>query len=201
MNPIDIDLLPWRERRREEQRQWFFAGLVAAFVAAVVVVGAGWWWLDALLERQNSRNQFLEGAIAKIEREIAQIKALEGLVAGIVGRKEVIEQLQIRRAEPILLVDSLPRLLPEGSALTLLERRDAQVSLHGLARSNGTVSEVMREIEASPYFRNVRLIETQSAEVAGRIAVRFALVTEIDRDEIARQVTAVPAAGSTGGGR
>jgi len=201
MNPIDIDLLPWRERRREEQRRRFFAGLAAAFVAAVVVVGAGWWWLDALLERQNSRNQFLEGAIAKIDREIAEIKALEGLVAGIVGRKEVIEQLQIRRAEPILLVDSLPRLLPEGSASTLLERRDTQVTVHGLARSNGTVSEVMREIEASPYFRNVRLIETQSAEVAGRIAVRFALVTEIDRDEIARQVTAVPAAGSTGGGR
>ena len=201
MNPIDIDLLPWRERRREEQRRRFFAGLAAAFIAAVAVVGAGWWWLDALLERQNSRNQFLEGAIAKTEREIAEIKALEGLVAGIVGRKEVIEQLQIRRAEPILLVDSLPRILPGGSALTLLERRDAQVSLHGLARSNGTVSEVMREIEASPYFRNVRLIETQSAEVAGRSAVRFALVTEIDRDEIARQVTAVPAAGSTGGGR
>jgi len=201
MNPIDIDLLPWRERRREERRRRFFAGLAAAFVAAVAVVGAGWWWLDALLERQNSRNQFLEGAIANVEREIAEIKALEGLVAGIVGRKEVIEQLQIRRAEPILLVDSLPRLLPGGSALTLLERRDAQVSLHGLARSNGTVSEVMREIEASPYFRNVRLIETQSAEVAGRSAVRFALVTEIDRDEIARQVTAVPAAGSTGGGR
>ncbi len=199
MNPIDIDLLPWRETRREERRQQFFVGLAAAFVAAVAVVGAGWWWLDALLERQNSRNQFLEGAIAKIEREIAEIKSLEGLVAGIVGRKEVIEQLQIRRAEPILLVDSLPRLLPEGSALTLLERRDAQVSLHGLARSNGTVSEVMREIEASPHFRSVRLIETQSAEVAGRSAVRFALVTEIDRDEIARQVTAGPTAGGGGG--
>nr|WP_283249563.1 PilN domain-containing protein [Hydrogenophilus thiooxidans] len=95
----------------------------------------------------------------------------------------------MRRVEPIAVVDALPRLLPEGVALTQLERHDAEVTLRGLARSNGTVSELMRALESSPDFHRVRLIETQATEVDRQSGVRFALVVAIDRDAIEQRTS------------
>lgn len=189
MNSIDIDLLPWREALREQRRQRFYFGLGGVALCAALVVATGWWWLDSLLARQTARNHFLEQEIAQLDRQIAEIKSLESLIAGILARKEVIESLQLRRVEPIAVVDALPRLLPEGVALTQLERHDAEVTLRGLARSNGTVSELMRALESSPDFHRVRLIETQATEVDRQSGVQFALVVTIDRASIEQRTT------------
>jgi len=192
MNSIDIDLLPWREALRERRRQSFYAAFGGVLIAAALVAGAGWWWLDRLLERQNERNRFLEQAIAQLDRELGEIRSLESLVAGILARKEVIEALQLRRVEPIVVTDELPRLLPEGVALTALERKDGAVTLQGVARSNGIVSELMRQIDRSPYFDAVRLIETQAAQVAGQSGVKFSLAFAIERPAIEARIVAPP---------
>ncbi len=186
---IRIDLLPWRERRAAERRQAFYGALVGGVVLAMAVGMGASWWLDAVLERQQARNRFLEEEIKTLEAQIKDIQRLKELVAGIVARKNVIESLQQQRAEAVAVLDALPQVLPEGVFLESLQRKGTALTLKGVARSNGVVSETMRALEASEVFGQVRLIESQAAELSGQPVVRFALAVEIDAAAIGQRLT------------
>ncbi len=186
---IRIDLLPWRERRAAERRQAFYGALVGGVVLAMAVGMGASWWLDAVLERQQARNRFLEEEIKTLEAQIKDIQRLKELVAGIVARKNVIESLQQQRAEAVAVLDALPQVLPEGVFLESLQRKGTALTLKGVARSNGVVSETMRALEASEVCGQVRLIESQAAELAGQPVVRFALAVEIDAAAIGQRLT------------
>ncbi len=186
---IRIDLLPWRERRAAERRRAFYSALFGG-VATALAIGVGvWWWLDGVLERQQARNRFLESEIKTLEAQIKDILKLKELVAGIVARKNVIESLQQQRAEAVAVLDALPRVLPEGVFVESLQRKSTALTLKGVARSNGVVSEAMRALEASEVFRDVRLIESQAANLSGQPVVRFALAVEIDTEAIGERLT------------
>jgi len=95
---VRINLLPHREERRKRGRQHFavLAGLTAALGAAVV--GAGYLYVAGLIDTQDQRNAFLKSEIAKLDKEIAEIKKLKDEIAALLARKQIIETLQADRA-------------------------------------------------------------------------------------------------------
>src|SRR5512146_854019 len=114
---IRINLLPHREIRRKRQQQYFFVML-----GAVAVVGVAIWfgvhtYLNDVLDNQNSRNAYLQGEIAKLDKQIAEIRKLKDEIASLLARKSVVETLQTNRSEVVHLLDQLARQLPEGMYL------------------------------------------------------------------------------------
>ena len=73
---IRINLLPHREEARRNRRQQFFmlAGLMLVF--GLVVALAVHSLLVARVEAQQSNNDFLKGEIARLDKDIAEIKRL-----------------------------------------------------------------------------------------------------------------------------
>jgi len=72
-----INLLPWREEeRRGKQRQFIniAAGAAILMVGIVVLVHLR---MNGIIDEQNNRNQFMQGQIAQVDKEIAEIKTLE----------------------------------------------------------------------------------------------------------------------------
>ncbi|MFC4487057.1 MULTISPECIES: PilN domain-containing protein [Tepidiphilus] len=181
---IRINLLPWREALRERRRRLFYVHLGLAGAAGILVGVMGSLYLDGLIERQQGRNRFLSEQIGQLDKQLAELKDLRALIDGIIARKNVIESLRARRVEPVLLVDELPRRLPEATFLESLERRDALVTLRGISQSNARVSETMRSLESSPYLTDVRLIETVGLDRNNQRVVRFGLQLRMDRKTI-----------------
>ncbi|MFM7783634.1 MAG: PilN domain-containing protein, partial [Gammaproteobacteria bacterium] len=69
-----INLLPWRERRREQQRKEFLAvlgGVAAAGFGVVVLVHL---LISGQIDYQTQRNEYLQGEISKLDRQVAEIK-------------------------------------------------------------------------------------------------------------------------------
>src|SRR3970282_1098409 len=102
-----INLLPHREERRKRGRQHFavLAGLTAALGHAIV--GAGYPYVAGLISTQYERNAFLKSEIAKLDKEIAEIKKLKDEIVALLARKQIIETLQADRAETGQLLDPL----------------------------------------------------------------------------------------------
>jgi Tfp pilus assembly protein PilN len=74
---IPINLLPHREvRRKAQQRQFGGLALIAA-IAAIVAVIAVHGFLATRIENQQARNRFLDGEIAKLDKQIDEIKKLK----------------------------------------------------------------------------------------------------------------------------
>jgi len=194
---IRINLLPHREQKRKRQQQQFLVTL-----GAVVALGAAFWfgghyYLSGQLEQQQGRNSYLESEVAKLDKQIEEIKKLKESTAALLQRKKVIEALQANRAETVYLLDQLVRQLPDGVYLKGIQQKGVQVSITGYAQSNARVSTFMRNLEASSYLEKPRLIEIKAVTERNTRLNEFSLTAVLTRtkDEAAdRKPAAKPSA-------
>ncbi|UVJ44397.1 PilN domain-containing protein [Pseudomonas sp. LS1212] len=174
-----INLLPWREELREQRRKRFLmmmAGVVVASVAVVLLAGHG---IDRAIERQTVRNAYVQSEIDQLDTRIKQIDELKSRRRQLLDRMQIIEDLQGNRPLIGHIFDQLVRTLPDGVHFTDVKREGKTLSLSGAAESNHRVSELMRNLETSPWLEAPNLTEVKAigAGEAGqasffRLAVR-----------------------------
>jgi type IV pilus assembly protein PilN len=82
----------------------------------------------------------------------------------LLARLESIQRLQQSRPEPVKVLDTLVRRLPEDMYLSQLQSEGLQITLKGNARINNVVSDFMRELEQSELFGvpSLRVIERKT---------------------------------------
>jgi len=157
-----INLLPHREERRKRARTHFavLGGMTAAL--GLVIVAFGWFFYQQRIGQQEDRNKFMKSEIAKLDKEIDEIKEVKDKIAALLARKQVIETLQADRVQSVYLLDELVRQMPEGVFLKSMRQSGPNVSLLGYAQSNARVSTLMRNIESSPWLTNPNLVEIKA---------------------------------------
>jgi len=172
---VRVNLLPHREERRKRARQHF--GLLAAGAAVVglLIVGGVHVVNAGRISAQDERNKFLKTEIAKLDKEIDEIKKLKDEIAALLARKQAIETLQADRAQTVHLFDELVRQTPEGVYLRAFKQAGLRVNVVGYAQSNARVSTLMRNIESSPWLEKPVLVEIKAASVDKKRVSEFNL--------------------------
>jgi type IV pilus assembly protein PilN len=161
---IRVNLLPHREeaRRRRQQQFGVLAGI--SLVVALLVAGAVWLFLDQQVTQQQANVAYMKGEIAKLDKQIEEIRKIREETASLLAKKQVVEGLQSNRSEPVQLLDQLLRQLPEGVYLKSVKQTGAKVNVMGYAQSNARVSTLMRNLGASPYLENPELVEIRAVD-------------------------------------
>lgn len=170
-----INLLPWRETERKRKQREFLIMTITALVATLIVGVGLHFHVDRLISTQNSRNDFLRNEISQLEEKIKEIRELEKTKASLLARMEVIQQLQQSRPEIVHLFDELVTAIPEGVFLTGVQQKDRTIVLEGRAESNARVSAFMRNIEASAWIGNPRLLLIEHKDKTGTGLSHFKL--------------------------
>lgn len=165
---IHINLLPWREQARKAKRQQFLTTLGLSVLAMAIVLFGWRMFVDARVDYQQSRNDFLRSEIAEIEKKLKEIEALDKTKASILARMEVIQNLQAGRPEAVHLMDELVDVVPSGVYLTQMKQSGRLVTLNGQAESNARVSALMRNTEASDWLEQpqLQIVQNKSADKA-----------------------------------
>ncbi|QWT19022.1 PilN domain-containing protein [Bacillus sp. NP157] len=175
-----INLLPWRAERRKQREREFYMQLGVAFAAALVVL-IGWsYWMGARIDNQNERNTYLQGEIKQLDDRIAKIKDLEKVRAGLLQRKQIIEQLQANRSQMVHLFDELVKTIPGSARLASMKQSGDSMSLDGVAQSNSSVADYMRNIEASPWMGHADLRKTENTHDNTRMPYAFGLDVKLN---------------------
>lgn len=178
---IPINLLPHREVRRKAQQRQFLvmaAATVGVGIGAVILVHG---FLAQRIETQNARNKYLDVEIAKLDKEIDEIKKLKEQTVSLLGRKRVVESLQANRTEAVRLLDQLVRQLPDGLYLKQVRQTGDVVNVQGYATSNARVSTLMRNFEASPWLEEPKLVEIKAVKLKEANLNEFNLNVKITR--------------------
>jgi type IV pilus assembly protein PilN len=159
---IRVNLLPHREEKRKRRQQQFgvLAGISLLF--GLLVAGAVWFFLDTQVTQQQQNVAYMKGEIAKLDKQIEEIRKIREETASLLAKKQVVEGLQSNRSEPVQLLDQLLRQLPEGVYLKGVKQTGAKVNISGYAQSNARVSTLMRNLGASPYLQNPELVEIKA---------------------------------------
>ncbi|HMX13050.1 MAG TPA: PilN domain-containing protein [Thauera aminoaromatica] len=172
---IRINLLPHRIAKRRQRRRQFYA-LAGSMVLLGALIGFGVHMVyTAHIEDQEARNAFLKEEIVRLDREIAEIRRLREQIDAMLARKQVIESLQGTRAETVHLFNELAQRLPDGVYLKSVKQTGRQVRVVGLAQSNARVSHFMRNVEASVFLEQPRLIEAKAVTQDNRRLSEFSL--------------------------
>ncbi len=149
-----INLLPWRDALREKRKKEFIAICIGAFFVGVLGVGSTWLYFDNRLQDQEQANQLIVSTNQNLD---IQLKSLEGLQEqrnAIVERMKLIQGLQGQRPIAVHLVDELVRVTPSNVYITKFSRLGDKFTLEGKAESPNTVAELLRNLEASSWYRN-----------------------------------------------
>ena len=114
--------------------------------------------MDAAISHQRSRNNFLQQQIADLDKQIKEIQELQKVKANLLARMRVIEQLQQSRSATVHFFDEIINTLPDGVYLTSIRQQGQNVTLDGIAESNGRISAYMKNLDASPWFKDPKLV-------------------------------------------
>lgn len=183
-----INLLDWRRDRRELRRKQFLAMIGVAIAASALIVGLGYFGVSGALASQNGRNAYLQQQIAEMDQKIKEIQELEKVRSNLLSRMRVIEELQASRSATVHFFDEVVNTLPEGVNLTLVKQSGANVTIEGVAESNGRVSTYMKNLDASPWFKDPKLVVIKTSEKDNQRKSDFTLqVTNLTKGDAASQ--------------
>lgn len=173
-----INLLPWREEQRAEKTRLFVTmlGLSAFMTAALILlVHVN---IAGQISHQEFRNDILNKEITKLDLALKEIEELENTKQELLSRMEVIQSLQQRRPQIVHLFDEFVRTVPDGIYLTAITQKGKDLTIKGVAESNGRVSAYMRNIDASEWMATPKLsvIETKKGTLRSS---NFVLTTSL----------------------
>src|SRR5258706_8473888 len=179
-----INLLPHREERRKRARTHFavLGGMTAAL--GLVIVAFGWFFYQQRIGQQDDRNKFMKSEIAKLDKEIDEIKEVKDKIAALLARKQVIETLQADRVQSVYLLDEMVRQMPEGVFLRSMKQSGPNIQLLGYAQSNARVSTLMRNIESSPWLANPNLVEIKATTLGKMRISEFSMRLGLKRPTV-----------------
>jgi len=201
---IRVNLLPHREEARKRRQQQFGVLAGISVVIGALVAGAVWLFLDQQVTLQQQNVAYMKGEIAKLDKQIEEIRKIREETASLLAKKQVVEGLQSNRSEPVQLLDQLLRQLPEGVYLKNVKQTGPKVNLSGYAQSNARVSTLMRNLGASPYLENPELVEIKAVpapDKSGNRVNEFNMNISIKRaqaEPTARAPTVPPVQTKTG---
>jgi type IV pilus assembly protein PilN len=178
-----INLLPHREERRKRARIHFAVMGGATAALALVIVGAVWFVYQQRIGAQEDRNKYLKAEIAKLDKEIDEIREVKDKISALLARKQVIETLQTDRVQTVYLLDELVRQMPEGVFLKSVKQKGPGIELVGYAQSNARVSTLMRNIESSPWLASPNLVEIRATNLGKMRISEFNLKLQLKRPE------------------
>lgn len=170
-----INLLPWREERRQQQTQEYFLLLGIAAGLALLVFGLAYYYFDQSIKFQGTRNTFMTSEIAKLDKQIEEIKQLEAKKASLIARQQVIEELQANRTQMVHLFDEMVQTIPNGVFLEKITQQGTVISMEGYSQSHSRVSDYMRRLDNSEWFSKIELDYIKADETLGTHEQKFKL--------------------------
>lgn len=159
-----INLLDWRSARRQKRKQQFTVMAGGTLLSCLAVVGVAYFAVDAAISHQQDRNNTLTREIATLDKQIKEIQDLQKTRSNLLARMRVIEQLQQSRSATVHFFDEIINTLPDGVFLTVIKQSGNDVTLNGTAESNGRISAYMKNLDASPWFKDSKLVVIRTSD-------------------------------------
>jgi len=175
-----INLLPWREEQRQEQTRQFATVTALSLVLTGALVFMVHVTFNNQIDHQKFRNKMLQDEITTLDASLKQIATLEETKDQLLARMDIIQSLQQQRPQIVHLFDDFVRTVPEGIYLTTIKQQGEELTIKGVAESNGRVSAYMRNIDASSCMATPKLKVIQTKKGALRSS-DFTLVTSQSR--------------------
>ena len=161
---IRINLMPREEARRAATRQRDQGLILVALIGLVVVIlGAEVWTraANAEVRAEVDRNRV---ELTELDKRYQESLRIEAQLRELSAKRDTIEVLEPQRRGPVYVLEDLGAATPDSLWLTGMRETGGAAVLKGQGLDNQTIALFMRQLESSPYFSRVDLVETKHLE-------------------------------------
>ena len=176
---IRINLVPQDEARRQaaRQRDQQIAGLVAVALVSIIAVAEVWTRRDA--DAVQAEADGYQAQLAELTKKYQENVLLERKRKALESKLKTIDVLERQTRGPVRVLADLGDATPEKLWLTEMREAGGAATLSGRGLDNQTVALFMRNLEDSPYFANVELVETKQVEDGKAKLKQFAIRSSV----------------------
>lgn len=167
---IKINLLPVRAAQKKEKLREQI--IVAIVILTVVLLGCitAYTTVMAKIIQKTTEISNQEQEIAKLDKIIGEVGRVKKLQEELQGKLDVLDRLKQGKSGPVHLLDELSKALPEKLWIDSFKESAGRIDISGTGLNEETVALFLRQLEDSPYYRNVELqvieqISTQSVKL------------------------------------
>jgi type IV pilus assembly protein PilN len=164
---IRINLLPVKDTERAigRRQQVSLVALGAAIALLIMIV-------PFLLQSRNlsvldTQIQQVNGQIQQFNAQVREVHDLDRLKKEVETKLRIIQALNQKRVGPSRVLSDLSISTPDNLWLIDFTETNSAATFMGLALDNETIARFMRQLQSSPYFHGVDLVETSRVAPGG----------------------------------
>ena len=171
-----INLLPYREEIKQRKKQQFNILMLSALLVGVGLSVLAYVSINSAISNQESRNQFLETEISKLDTDLGEIKKLKQEKENFLAKKQKVEELQEKRSQAAYIIDTLNVLTPENTYLTAVNAENPTTyTITGRAMSDNKIAMLMRALPSTGVFSQPELLSIKKNDNYQEFTLRVLL--------------------------
>jgi type IV pilus assembly protein PilN len=121
-----------------------------------------------------------EVEIKRLQKIIGEVNELDKQKTRLLNQLAVIDKLEKGKRGPVRVLDELSTSTPKRVWVTSFREQGGALSITGSAMDNSDISEFMRAMQKTPYFKEIALKFTQADQRDGVTVYNFEIGCKVD---------------------
>ncbi|MDG2303625.1 MAG: PilN domain-containing protein [Candidatus Binatia bacterium] len=176
---IRVNLVPQDEARRQAARRRDQQAGILVAVLLVGLIGVAEFFTRGDASEVQREADLYQAQLADLTKKYQETVLLERRQSELEAKLKTIDVLERQRRGPVHVLADLGDATPEKLWLTEMREAGGAATLSGRGLDNQTVALFMRNLEDSPYFSNVELVETKQVEDGQAKLKEFAIRSSV----------------------
>jgi len=165
---IRVNLLPLKETERAIGRRQRASLAVLGVCIALAIMLLPFLYQGRRLSSLDTEVQEMDKQIQRYNAQVKEVQELDRLKKDLQSKLRIIVELDEKRVGPARVLTDLSQATPDKLWLLSFDEKNSSATFTGMALDNETIARFMRQLQSSPYFHNVDLVETTRTSRQGR---------------------------------
>lgn len=177
---IRINLLPVKASRKRETGLQQLILMGASVVLVVLCLGVYNVTVSNSIEDVRAEISRDEQEIARLEKIIGEVNQYEDQKKKLQAQLKVIEELERGKSGPVKVLDAIASGIPKRVWVDTFDEKGGVATISGFGLEMADVSEFLKVLEKSPYFKEVTLKFTENTPQKGIQTFKFQITTKVN---------------------
>lgn len=179
---IKVNLLATTPAAATTSKEWLpreqrsaLGGVLMLFIS-VAVVGGWWYYLSSQASAVDARITAANGELARLKEASKVVEQTTARKNELAERLSLIDRLRTAKREPVTLLETVSRAIPEGLWLLEVKQSGTSVQIDGRATSITAVTDFTERLQSSGFFKKpVEILSTGTETIEETDVVKFSV--------------------------
>jgi len=150
-------------------------------IANCIGVGIAWNYVyqDEISDQEEKLAKG-QAEINRLQKTIGEVNQLKKTRKKLEKRKDVIDKLERAKTGPVRILDELSNHIPKRVWLQSFKESQGVIKLKGQGIENPDISEFMRSLGKSKYFKKINLEKTRRTKTNAGTVYQFDMSAKVD---------------------